>query len=115
MFQFLKGPGSSSVVLFPQESWVLKDPGSSRVLGPQGSSRVLGPCFPVCPLSNKVEDVKACKFYEIWTLSTGISTVPQSINIKKNLLVFFRKHHRNMLKQNTYSKIIILYEYLKFL
>ena len=70
-------------MLGPLGSWVLKDPGFSRFLGSQGSSRVLGPCFPVCPLSNKVEDVKAFKFFEIWTLSTGISTVLSQLILRK--------------------------------
>ena len=68
----------------------------------------------VCePISNKAADTRACKIYEIWTLSTKNFIVIQQIYFRESLLVFFRKRHGNMLKRDNYSTIVIVYEYLK--
>ena len=51
----------------------------------------------------QVADIRACKIYDIW-----IFKAIQWISFKKSLLVFFRKHHWNMLKRNTYFKILVV-------
>ena len=66
------------------------------------------------PTSNEIADIRPSKIYKIWTPSTGIFTATQEIYLKKHFISFFRKRHRNKLKQNTYSKIAVVHEYLKF-
>ena len=61
----------------------------------------------------KDADIRACKIYEIWTLSTGIFREIQWIYFKKSLLVFFQrtslKYAEKLPTQYLYA---VVYEYL---
>ena len=63
------------------------------------------------PISNKVADIIACKIYEYGLFLDGFLQ-----QFRKTIYqLFYRKRYWNMLKQYIYSKIVLVYEYWKFL
>ena len=50
------------------------------------------------PISNKIANARACKTFQIWTLSTEIFIAIKPIYFKKSLLAFFQKASLNYAK-----------------
>ena len=63
---------------------------------------------------NTVADIRACNIYKIWAPSIESFFYRNLVNLfKKKTLSAFSENVTEMPKQNTYSKIAAVYEYLK--
>ena len=77
-------------------------------------ARHLRRMFVRYPISNKVADKRTCKIYEILTLLQKFLRHFSKFILKKVYQLFFQKTSLNILKQNIFSKIDDVNEYLKF-